>query len=333
MADYSNLREWAYFPNLRDLICQLEKVVLPGERWCFGSEVDNQNPFPILWNYLKYTYFRLFKEHKIKTSSLSGRDVASFNTGLVDKRYEPIYAFFDRNLNLGRQPWYFKSFCIAGENLDGKDLVRCFRPLPPPPHYFSRVEDMIYDVNAGEPEVDWEHVIIENIDRLPLPFLEEQKPKDFTFRPLSGMTFNERDDFFNELRNAIEKDARTYRAIKNRLADALELAIKRTRWNFKTAIPQYYPRNNEMTLLLPLAIISDDKIDIALVVEKTHSGNYLGHTILPLDWAYMNARLVCRPDSDWLVPSTITDASDRLGTPHPSEDDVVDTAYDAPASI
>ena len=61
----------------------------------------------------------------------------------------------------------------------------------------------------------------------------------------------------------------------------------------------------QMSLLLPLALVDDEKVDIALVVEKTESGNYLGHTILPLEWAYSNARLVCRPDSDWLVAENI----------------------------
>lgn len=47
-------------------------------------------------------------------------------------------------------------------------------------------------------------------------------------------------------------------------------------------------------------------MDLALAIEKTPSGNYLGHTVLPLDWAYKNARLVCRPDSDWLSFKDIT---------------------------
>ena len=76
-------------------------------------------------------------------------------------------------------------------------------------------------------------------------------------------------------------------------------------WNFKTAIPMYYPSNNKMSLLLPLSLLDDDVIDLALVTERTKSGNYLGHTILPLDWAYSNARLITRPDSDWLVADKI----------------------------
>ncbi len=67
----------------------------------------------------------------------------------------------------------------------------------------------------------------------------------------------------------------------------------------------YYPSNDKMSLLLPLSLIDDDIIDLALVTEKTPSGNYLGHTILPLDWAYSNARLITRPDSDWLVAEQI----------------------------
>ena len=57
-------------------------------------------------------------------------------------------------------------------------------------------------------------------------------------------------------------------------------------------------------------IVDDEIVDIALVVEKTKSGNYIGHTILPLNWAYNNARLVARPDSDWLVAEQIELDSD-----------------------
>ena len=77
------------------------------------------------------------------------------------------------------------------------------------------------------------------------------------------------------------------RLIKRRLEDAKFLA-ERIRWNFKTAIPQYYPRFNLMSFLLPLALINDEVVDMALVVTRT-GGSYLGRTILPLNWAYKNA--------------------------------------------
>jgi hypothetical protein len=79
-------------------------------------------------------------------------------------------------------------------------------------------------------------------------------------------------------------------------------------WNFKTAVPTYYPIIRELQLLLPICLVSDERVDLALAVEKTPANSYIGHTVLPLDWAYKNARLVCRPDSDWLAPQEIVES-------------------------
>ena len=116
---------------------------------------------------------------------------------------------------------------------------------------------------------------------------------------------DERKAYYRAL-NVIVQDSRTYRRIMNRVKDAIDLSIKRVQWNFKTAIPTYYPRVRKLQLLLPVCLLSDEEVDMALAVEKTQSGSYLGHTVLPLDWAYKNARLVCRPDSDWLAPQDIS---------------------------
>ena len=56
-----------------------------------------------------------------------------------------------------------------------------------------------------------------------------------------------------------------------------------------------------MQLLLPLCLLQDGKADLALVVEKEKDGRaYRGNTVLTLDMAYSNARLLARPDPDWL---------------------------------
>jgi hypothetical protein len=138
-----------------------------------------------------------------------------------------------------------------------------------------------------------------------MDFLREHAPETFDWQDVSALTGSERTAFLVKLSEAIEADNRCMRAIKRRLEDAKLLAEKRIRWNFKTAIPQYYPRFNRMSLLLPLALINDEIVDIALVVTRNPSGSYQGRTILLLDWAYKNARLVCRPDSDWLVPQNV----------------------------
>lgn len=93
------------------------------------------------------------------------------------------------------------------------------------------------------------------------------------------------------------------RRLINRLDDAIELAQKRVEWNFKTAVPAFYPTKNTMSLLLPLDLTENDRPDVALVVELMESGAYIGQTILTMKMAYNNARLISRPDSDWLNTS------------------------------
>jgi hypothetical protein len=296
------LLDWAYVPDLPLTLTALAIMALE-ERWWFGSELDTS--YPILWNYLRFTFVRLRQEKKVREIDEDGVRLAAFNTGLVDKRYEPIYALFRNNAIPDHQKWRFSSFCVPGEGRDGKDLVRNLKPLPIAAHYFEKVQDMIYDVTAGKPEVDWEHIIVENTDRLPIAFVESHIPPGFTFADPRTMDRYAKQTFFRQLGEAIRWDNATYRSIKNRLVDSLELAIKRTEWNFKTAIPQYYIKQRKVTLLLPMAVVTEDHVDVALVAEKTRSGNYLGHTILSLEWAYMDARLVCRPDSDWLIPTAI----------------------------
>jgi hypothetical protein len=289
------------------------------EKWYFGDTPPNGFPFPILTNYLNFTFIRLQHERKVCYSP-EPQKRAAFNTGLVDNRFEPIYAYFLPNHNQNQQPWVLSSFCIAGEGRDGKDIVRYLKAMPEPAHYFANAADMFYNIEAGEPQVDWEHILVDNVDRLPLAFVSEVGPKTFTAHDCSGMDreslFNYKDDF----QAALNNDKRAYRDLMRRLDGALDVALRRVRWNFKTAIPMYYPRRRQMSLLLPLGLISDETIDVALVVERTQSGNYLGHTILPLDWAYNNARLVCRPDSDWLTPQLIASAQRTDEEQHSADD-------------
>jgi hypothetical protein len=294
---------WARIEDFRQTINDLKNLALE-ERWYYKKQ-DPSYPFPILAKYLNYTFYRLTKE---KNKILLTERYAAFNTGLVNKLYEPIYALFEKNRYFGKE-WYFHEFCVSGVGKAGKILASNFNPLPQRAHYFKDPSELIYDNNAPKPQLNWDHIILENISRFPFELLEEYKPENFVFRDTTVMSTIEKEEYYKELAVAVEDDSKKFRSIKNRLSDSLETALKRIEWNFKTAIPMYYPRTNKMSLLLPLSLIDDDVIDLALVTEKTQSGNYLGHTVLPLDWAYSNARLVTRPDSDWLVAEQIETTS------------------------
>lgn len=91
--------------------------------------------------------------------------------------------------------------------------------------------------------------------------------------------------------------------ILNNLNGSIDTMKKRVSANYKLAIPQYF--DNKIQLLLPLCLQSDDVPDLALVVTKV--GNvYQGHTCLTLDMAYNNARLIAKPESNWLSTNNIT---------------------------
>lgn len=85
----------------------------------------------------------------------------------------------------------------------------------------------------------------------------------------------------------------------NIINGSLDTMKKRVSSNYKLAIPQYY--EGKIQLLLPLCLMSDDKPDIAIAVTKKDSC-YQGHTCLTLDMAYNNARLIAKPESNWLNP-------------------------------
>lgn len=129
-------------------------------------------------------------------------------------------------------------------------------------NYFENPSDLIYDPDR-ELRVAMDHALDDNLQRFP----EALRSNSF------------------QLQNALEGARRN--------------AIKRVRRNYKTAIPQYY--QGQLQLLLPLCLTDPSKADLALVVSRAGEV-YLGTTVLPLEVAYNNARLIARPDREWLEP-------------------------------
>lgn len=264
---------------------------------------------PLLRSYIKYTFFRLVSEDKNKVMIADDHGTAAFNTGLVDRKYQPIYALLKANIKPSSTvPWFLESFCVAGENFNGKALVMTFRPLPEAAYYFNDQSDAFYDINA-QVYPDWEHIIEENADRIP-PDLLERTTHGFDVKSCDKMNDHQIEEYKKELCTYLKNDSFAYRTLIGSFEQGLELAKKKVRWNYKTAIPVYFPAKNSISLLLPLCLISEDRVDLALVVEKTKSGNYQGHTVYPLSWAYANSRLIARPDSEWLQAEKIVDNYD-----------------------
>lgn len=129
-------------------------------------------------------------------------------------------------------------------------------------NYFHDPSELLYDTRI-ELVVNPEHIIFDNKHRFP------EQLRDNSF------------------------------ALKAVLDGTIEHAKSRVRRNYKTAIPQFY--KNRIQLLLPLCLITPERADLALVIAREHEV-YKGSTVLTLDMAYNNARLIARPDNEWLEP-------------------------------
>lgn len=224
---------------------------------------DQTQPFVILGNYVRYTFKRLVQEGKIEEGVDSTHSkVASFNTGLFTPNYEPIYAFFEANQNSERQPWVLKDFVVES------DRRLMFIPRKPrAARYFDKPGELIYDPDRELiPNLD--HILDENLDRYP-----------------------------TDLRNNAHRR-------RMMLQGAVTEAGKRAQMNYKVAVPQFYfghggGEEGRIQLLLPLCFEDPTRADLALVVEREEKA-YRAFTVLPLDRAYNNARLIAKPESDWL---------------------------------
>ncbi|MDO4442765.1 MAG: DUF3825 domain-containing protein [Slackia sp.] len=311
------LERFGYLGTWQEFLETLASLALD-EPWDFndaGLDVRTRR-FDILHNYIRYTFYRLTLEDKVGFSS--DEDFAAWNTGLVDKHYEDIYACFEpsdpNDPDAARYSWTFSGFCTAGTGRLGKRLVREFNPLPQPASYLERKEDLLFDLDR-EVVCDVHHIVVDNVHRLPVNFLrDELASSQECLGILAGveeLSDGARGERFEKLRAAIENDTRLFNRLSTSINAAIAVAKRQVRWNYKTAVPAYYPRTNSMNLLLPLILTDSPTPDVALVVELQKSGNYQGQTIVTMAQAYRDARLLCRPYIDWLSPASIIDAAEE----------------------
>ena len=153
-----------------------------------------------------------------------------------------------------------KWFFIGWRKSSDRDLMK-FTKLPKNANYFDNSSDLIYDTKLNlRPNIN--HIIDDNITRFPTALQTMDK---YQLGVLLEGTIND--------------------------------AIKRIRRNYKTAVPQYY--DGRLQLLLPLCLTSKASADLALVIEKENDV-YRASTCLTLDMAINNARLIAKPNDEWL---------------------------------
>lgn len=259
------LMDFAYLGNIKDTLTTLKEMAVH-ESWDY-SVVDERKPLPILNNYLNHTFSRIKEEGKLATSG----DFKCFNTGLVTENQQEIFMSFKSK----EDRTSFEGFYTESDSKLFK-----FSPLPDRASYFDDPAELIFDLRL-DLRININHII--------------DDPNNFKRFP-------------DDIRRLPKHQ------LLNTFSGAIEHAKKRVKRNYKTAIPQYYrntyiPDAPQLQLLLPLCLSEPSKADLALAVYRVKnieggvlSEFYSGKTCLTLDWAVNNARLIAKPDEEWLRP-------------------------------
>ncbi len=89
--------------------------------------------------------------------------------------------------------------------------------------------------------------------------------------------------------------------VKAMIEGSIAEAKRKIKRNIRLVVPQFY--NGEIMYLVPIVFpIDDDKhITMALAVELTVHNQYRANTIFTKEMAYEKARLLMKPESNWLL--------------------------------
>lgn len=222
------------------------------------------------WDFGTHTNYSILKNYleytyrKLRDENkivyTSDNKFSCFNTGLVTAQLEDIFALFEQNHGSGSSPYVFRCFCKESDSL----FLRNFSSnIPIRADFFADPSSLIFNPNCKIiPDID--HIITDNKHRFP------------TYLQASGEGH-----------------------MRRQLIGAIDEVIKLVKTNYKIAVPQFF--NGRTQLLLPLCLTPGSKNpDLALVLYKLDDKNYCARTCLTLEMAYNNARLIVKPQSEWL---------------------------------
>lgn len=321
------LELWSFF-NWSEIFDKLEKQTLD-ERWSFSG----RNDYSILKNYLKYTFAHQMSEGAISYSQ--DGQYAVFNTGLPERSsYKYLYAFFERTVFDNEtafhplhpvQHYRFRSFAYDGQDGDGKILHASIWPLPNPPQYFKARSQTVWELDFNDssqpatPGIAHAHILVKQCDRIPLCFYRRWSDASDNLAKILNSSMED-DQKYKAIREFLwpvhtRADAvpsaevsEVYSLLSDDLTRTVMRAIRKLSWNWRAVLPCYNPEKGENSFLLPVSFSGSTQPDRAMVATA-HEVNgkivYQIHTVLTLEMAYLDARLVCRPESEWLAVDSI----------------------------
>ncbi len=269
------------FDNWNDAYKFLEDIAdntIP-EVWTY-HEHKSGIPHPILKSYIENLFEKLKRE---EGKILLNKDEihAIFNSNLLDKYFHEIFivAEYSKENDKAKysNPFRLKSTSdlirLNFENDRGQ--IKKEDDLPNKAKFFTDINQVIFQTNwiIDRSFEKFKHIIEDRKDRFPSDYQT----------------------------NRIDQLARS-------LDNAIGYAVAIAERNYKFIVPQYRPQDDKIQLLMPIYLGGSftEKPDFALILDPDYENQiYIPQTILPLDAAYQNARLIAKPDDYWLNPEKI----------------------------
>lgn len=188
-----------------------------------------------------------------------------FNTGLFSHYYVPIYVYGELNKNTAENAARWYFKGFKDEYELGNMDIES--DFPERADYFSNPDRLVFNWHY-KINVNYKHILddLNTSQRLP----DSIKNSDTPLETLSGV---------------------------------ITKAIQKVTANYKLAVPHYY--QNKIQLLIPLYFSKNKNPSIALVLNLMKNGYYQATTCLSMEMAYMDARLIAKPESNWLIAENI----------------------------
>ncbi|MBR4732490.1 MAG: DUF3825 domain-containing protein [Lachnospiraceae bacterium] len=229
------------------------------EKWTF-AKIEATEPYRILQNYVAFTYNRIEEEGKFL---VNGNNMC-FNTGLLTQYHQEIIALFSKYTGAFDYKWYLIGFFKSSDS----KFTSIFKDIPLIADYAQDARELVYDRRL-KIVVQKDHII---------------------------------DDNFARFQNAGYSNRALINALLDDAIRTMEMKLIR---NYKLALPFYYHNTEtgekKIQLLAPL-YMAGAPVKLAIVLDRRKTGideHYEAITIIPVDLAYMNSRVIVRPEEEW----------------------------------
>lgn len=219
-------------------------------------------------NYILKNYLKYtFNKLQEENKIIETDTYCVFDTGLFSEYYAPIYAYGESYKNPSENT--AKWYFKGFKDKYELGALDIIEKFPERADYFSDPSKLVFNWHL-DVNINYKHILddLRTLERLP----ESIKNSDMQMETLEGVINN---------------------------------AVKRVIVNYKLAVPHYYC--NKIQLMIPLYFGKSDKPDVALVLDRMKGNYYQATTCLSMDMAYMDARIIAKPESNWLMVENITE--------------------------